>query len=88
MRWCWNCDANLFGLDPPAPVSHRLDQLADLLVGFLIAHIGLLVEESGSVWQQHLQVGDDDRDSWSLSDMDSLLLERLEQLASMAFVPL
>ena len=27
----------LFGLDPPAPVSYRLDQLADLLAGCLIA---------------------------------------------------
>src|SRR5260221_1742408 len=39
----------LFGLDPPAPVDHRLDQLADLLARALVMQVHLLVEESGGL---------------------------------------
>ncbi len=34
----------LFGLDAPAPVDHRLDQLADLLARALVMQVHLLVE--------------------------------------------
>src|SRR5229473_3118712 len=47
----------LFGLDAPAPVDHRLDQLADLLARALVMQVHLLVEESGGLWHQHLRVG-------------------------------
>jgi hypothetical protein len=58
---CQRYLARLFGLDPPTPVSHRPDQLADFLASALIAQIDLLVEESGGMRHQHLRVGYDDR---------------------------
>src|SRR6266436_3968732 len=47
----------LFGLDAPAPVDQLLDQLADLLARARVMQVHLLVEESGGLWHQHLQVG-------------------------------
>src|SRR5258708_39999940 len=38
------CADRLFGLDAPAPVDHRLDQLADLLARALVMQVHLLVE--------------------------------------------
>src|SRR5258706_11875947 len=51
------CCNRLFGLDAPAPVGHRLDQLADLLACALVMQVYVLVEESGGPWHQHLRVG-------------------------------
>src|SRR5512133_3634978 len=50
----------LFGLNAPAPVDQGLDQLADVFTRPLIAQVHVLAEESGSMWHQHLRVGDHD----------------------------
>jgi len=50
------CADGFFGLDTPAPVRHRIHQLADLLARAFIVQVHLLAEQSGGPWHQHLWV--------------------------------